>query len=209
MSNYEFLLAKCCQLLDEYDGEILPEYFLDKICGNIKDLNEFDKQFISEIFYGCCDKLNILNVVVNGYYLQDNVIALKSERNYYKIIAFAAIYLLPKYGIERFKILCQSWNDAKILNFLRSFINERNLVTWIKDAWCSYLEVGHVEKVLLEPLLSNLVILNQFINDIDQSIYNSLHKSKPKVLITNPKPFNLTQISPRPILLPQPVSYYP
>src|SRR4051812_22882347 len=50
----------------------------------LKQFDEFEKKFISEIFYGCCDKMSILNVVVDGYYLKECGTALRSERSIYK-----------------------------------------------------------------------------------------------------------------------------
>ena len=53
-------------------------------CYCTQDLHDFEKQFVSELFYGCADKSSTVNVPVDGYYAKDGKTCLKSEKNYYK-----------------------------------------------------------------------------------------------------------------------------
>lgn len=45
------------------------------------------------------------------------------------------------------------WNQEKMLKFLVYLFNEKNLVTWIKDAWSSKYDHNYVSKELIDPIL--------------------------------------------------------
>jgi hypothetical protein len=63
------------------------------------------------------------------------------------------VYRTKTYGLDEFKIMTHVWNQEKILKFLLYFFNEKNLVTWIKDAWSSKYDHEYVDQELINPLL--------------------------------------------------------
>jgi hypothetical protein len=99
------LLEVCCRFLDEYKTFSSPEAFLDEVkskkvsklipnqnlkCklfnsnySNVKNLGKEDYRYISDVCFGCLDKKNVLNPVVNGFYSKDGRNVFKSERSLY------------------------------------------------------------------------------------------------------------------------------
>lgn len=113
------------------------------------------------------------------------------------------LYHIRYYGIEYLNILSKYSNQEKIFKFLKYFLNEKNLITWLSDAWSTLLEKSFVEENILNPLLKLLPDLVLFLKEMEQRIYQV--KPKVKQTATEAKPFNITQPKPRKILLPEPL----
>lgn len=85
MSSSSNVLDISKELLDNYNDKLSPAHYIQDL-QILKDSSYFDyeKNFICEVFYGCCDKVKSLDVAVDGYYAKDGRSCLKSERNYFK-----------------------------------------------------------------------------------------------------------------------------
>ncbi|RNA35009.1 cilia- and flagella-associated 99 [Brachionus plicatilis] len=196
------IVSICLGLLDKYDTKFSPEAYLQRI-ENFQSFGELEKRFVLEIFYGCYDRKSILDIVVNGYYSKDGKNCLQSDRSLYTFVAYMILYHIKYYGIEYLYILSSYPNQEKIFKFLKYFLNEKNLITWLSDAWSTLLDKTFVEENLLNPLLKLLPDLNLFLKELEEGIYQV--KPRPKQAPTQPRPFNITQPKPRKVLLPEPL----
>jgi hypothetical protein len=144
----------------------------------------------------------------------------------YKVVAYIVLYRVTTNGIEELDVLNGLPKIEKVYKFLKYFLNEKSLLTWIKDAWSNHFEFDYVEYNLINPLLKYLfkknflfiihvylVILFNFsvlpqLNECLQQLENHLYVIDPiknKIPATDFKPFNLTQPS-RKVLLPEMLS---
>lgn len=76
------LFKICCELVHSYDPNLSPQTYLSNL-SNIKSYNEYETEFITDVFYGCCDRKAVLDVVVDGFYSLDGKNNLRSERSMY------------------------------------------------------------------------------------------------------------------------------
>jgi hypothetical protein len=76
------LFKICYTLVDEYDSNLSPAAYFENLTAT-KSFSEYDIEFITEVFYGCCDKKAVLDVVVDGFYSKDGKNSLRSERCIY------------------------------------------------------------------------------------------------------------------------------
>jgi hypothetical protein len=76
------LFKICCNLVDQYDPSLSPEAYFENL-KITKSYSEYDLNFISEVFYGCCDRKSVLDVVINGFYSKDGKNSLRSEKSLY------------------------------------------------------------------------------------------------------------------------------
>ncbi|CAF0761445.1 unnamed protein product [Brachionus calyciflorus] len=196
------LVSVCLGLLDKLDTKFSPEAYLQTV-ENFQSFSDNERKFILEVFYGCFDRKNILDIVVNGYYLKEGKNCLQSDRSLYTFITYMVIYHIKYNGIEYLYILNSYKNQEKIFKFLKYFLNDKNLMTWIRDAWSTLLDINFVEENILNPLLKTLPELNLYMQELENNIYYTKPVSKPPV--TEPKPFNITQPKPRKVLLPEPL----
>ncbi len=64
------------------------------------------------------------------------------------------LFKVTKTGIEELDCLGGMVTKLeKIFKFLKFFINQKSLLTWVKDAWSGLFDVAYVESNLLNPLL--------------------------------------------------------
>lgn len=122
---------------------------------------------------------------------------------FFKVVTYLVLYHIKYYGIEYLNILSNFSNQEKIFKFLNFFLNEKNLITWLSDAWSTLLDKNFVEENILNPLLKLLPDLVLFLKEMEQRIYQV--KPKTKQPVTETKPFNITQPKPRKVLLPEPL----
>jgi hypothetical protein len=63
----------------------------------------------------------------------------------YKVVDYIVLHRVTKHGIEELDVLNGLPKIEKVYKFLKYFLNEKSLLTWIKDAWSSHFEYDHVE----------------------------------------------------------------
>lgn len=73
--------------------------------------------------------------------------------NVYLVVAYIVLHRVTKYGIEELDVLNGLPKIEKVYKFLKYFLNEKSLLTWIKDAWSNHFEYDYVEYNLINPLL--------------------------------------------------------
>lgn len=121
----------------------------------------------------------------------------------FQVISYMVLYHIKYYGIEYLYVLSSYHNQEKIFKFLKYLLNDKNLHTWVRDAWSTLLDSTFVDDNLLNPLLKVLPDLNLFLKEMEENIYLTKPRSKP--VVTKPSPFNITQPQPRKVLLPEPL----
>jgi hypothetical protein len=75
------------------------------------------------------------------------------DRFNFQVISYIVIYRVRHYGINEMNVFSNFVRQQKIFKFLKFFLNEKNLLTWIKDAWSTQFEMDYVETELLNPLM--------------------------------------------------------
>ena len=198
------LFKICCELVADYDSNLSPAAYFEKLAVT-KNFSDYDVNFISEVFYGCCDRRGVLDVVVDGFYSKDGQNSLRSERCIYTVLTYIVLFRVKAFGIGELKALASYPHKEKVYRYLNFFLNDKNLLTWVKDAWSTKFESSYVEEKLMRPLFAKLPILNEYVRQMENEIFYTESKAK-KIPPTKPEPFNITQPAPRKILLPEPVN---
>jgi hypothetical protein len=62
------------------------------------------------------------------------------------------LYRVKINGISELKILGSFSNKEKIYRFLNFFLNDKILLTWVKDAWTTKFDYDYVIDNLINPL---------------------------------------------------------
>lgn len=78
---------------------------------------------------------------------------LKKQLIFNLVLAYIGIYRIKKFGLDELKSIVHYWNQEKMLKFLVYLFNEKNLLTWIKDAWSSKYDHEYVSKELIDPII--------------------------------------------------------
>lgn len=195
------IIEICKKLLDECNPNISPELVVQQL-NDLNDLTKSEKKQICEIIYGCSDNRRVLNVVVDGYYLKNGKNCSLTEKNLYHVIGYIIIYKVHQLGLNELTILKKYPHAEKLFKFLKYFLNDKNILTWMKDAWCLQFEAAYVETQLLNPLLAILPDLLTFQQQLEEKIYNFEVKKNPNPTTTIQN-FNLTQQTRKKILLPE------
>ncbi len=182
MSSTTNVLEVCKKLLDEYNQSLSPAHYIQDL-AILKDPSslDYEKSLVCEVFYGCCDKIRTLEIVVDGFYAkEDGKICLKSEKNYFIVLAFISLYRLQDSGLEELKYMTTLWNQEKILKFLLFITDDKNLLTWIKSAWSGLYNPDYVNDKLIGPFKLFIPELREFLKNLEIKVYTvGTKKTKP------------------------------
>ena len=63
------------------------------------------------------------------------------------------MYKINQNGVKELKFLRKCSYQEKLYKFLNYFVNEKNILTWMKDAWSLNFDSGYVENQLVNPLI--------------------------------------------------------
>ncbi|KAL3864337.1 hypothetical protein ACJMK2_006028, partial [Sinanodonta woodiana] len=166
---------------------------------------EGDRDFIVEVFSGCVRYSNIINVILNGFYSKDGKHTLRSEQHFYGVLSYLALFRLDELGMTHFQQFVSSQDTNRMYRFFSFFLDEANLLTWIKSEWEKLYEQSFVEDNLIGPIMRWMPELQEMIQQMKTKIEN---KVKPKLKTqsaTRPRPFNITQPRARSVPVPDPI----
>lgn len=167
-------------------------------------LEESAQVFVIEVFSGCVQYKNIIKVVVDAFYVKDGKNCLRTDNNLYTVISYLAIFRLDELGIGFFRKLVGSQDANKMYKFLKFFLNEQNIKTWMADEWCKLYEHSFVQATLVSTLISWLPELQDVVlSKLEDKISNKQMPEHSNQSSTKIKPFKLTQPRPRSIAVPQ------
>ncbi|ESO95041.1 hypothetical protein LOTGIDRAFT_188889, partial [Lottia gigantea] len=204
--NHNQILQHCMCIVDSYDsGMVSVEEHIEQYFNNYQIYEEDIKAFIIEVFTGCIRYISVIDTVVNGFYIKDGKIALKSERSLYSVFCYLMLFRLDELGISQFRRFIYSQDINRVFKFLNFFLDERNLLTWIKDSWCKLYEHSFVQTILLSPLLRWHPELTDILTQMRDRIENKVKPKKSTTKNTEIKPFNITQPRARMVPLPEPI----
>ncbi|KAK7457310.1 hypothetical protein BaRGS_00039223, partial [Batillaria attramentaria] len=68
-------------------------------------------------------------------------------------LCYLAIFRLDELGSANFHKFIQCLDVSAAYTYLNFFLQEKNLLTWIKDGWSTIYESSFVKSTLLDPLL--------------------------------------------------------
>ncbi|KAL4232291.1 Cilia- and flagella-associated protein 99 [Mactra antiquata] len=204
--NHKGLLEVCVAVLDTYDKDTQSvEEHVNRCLKECGIYDEDEQTFIVEVFSGCVRYEEVMNVVMNGYYAKDGKSVLRSEQNLYGVLVYLALFRLDELGLPNYRQFVKSQDLNKMYKFLKFFFNERNITTWIKDAWEKYYEHAFVQTKLVSPLQSWMIELKEMLSQMKEKIDN-VNKPRRKALTsTEIKPFNITQPRPKSVPVPEPI----
>jgi hypothetical protein len=69
------------------------------------------------------------------------------------VIAYILVYKINQNEVNGLKILKKCPFQEKLYKFVKYFLNEKNILTWMKDAWTLHFENDYVENQLINPIL--------------------------------------------------------
>ncbi|XP_076105059.1 cilia- and flagella-associated protein 99-like isoform X3 [Mytilus galloprovincialis] len=204
--NHKQLFVHCVQVLNTYnvDTQSVEEH-VNRYLKENGIFDESDQTFIVEVFSECVRYSNLMEVVLNGFYNKDGKTTLRSEQNLYHVICYLATFRLDELGMAHFRKFVSSQDINKMYRFLSFFLNERNLLTWIKDGWEKYYEHVFVQTSLLSPLQRWMPEIDDMLSMMKSTIDNRLKPKSRAGSVTETRPFNITQPRPRSIPVPEPI----
>lgn len=204
--NHKQLFGHCVNVLNTYNGDTMSvEEHVNKYLKENGIFDESDQTFIVEVFSECVRYSNLMHVVLNGFYNKDGKRTLRSEQNLYHVICYLAMFRLDELGMAHFRKFVSSQDINKMYRFLSFFLNEKNLLTWIKDGWEKYYEHVFVQTSLLSPIQRWMPEINDMLLMMKNTIDNRLKPKSRASSVTETKPFNITQPRPRSIPIPEPI----
>ncbi|KAJ8317728.1 hypothetical protein KUTeg_005632 [Tegillarca granosa] len=205
--NHGQLVRHCVHVLDTFDREMQSvENHINKYLKQQMIDDESDQTFIIEVFSNCIRYSSIMQVVMDGFFAKDGRNTLRSEQNLYIVICYLAVFRLDELGMIHFKKFVSSQDVNRMYRFLNFFLNEKNLITWIKDGWEKFYEHEFVQISLISTLQSWMPELQQMLSQMKNKIDNKLKtKKNESTKATEIKAFNLTQPRPRSIPIPEPI----
>ncbi|KAK3590166.1 hypothetical protein CHS0354_041220 [Potamilus streckersoni] len=204
--NHDLLLRHCVEVLDTYDRymESVEEHVNDYVKWR-KVTEDVDRDFIVEVFSGCVRYSNIINVILDGFYSKDGKNTLRSEQHFYGVLSYLALFRLDELGMTHFRQFVSSQDTNRMYRFFSFFLDETNLLTWIKCQWEKLYEQSFVEDNLIGPIMRWMPELQEMTQQMKTKIENKLKPKLKTQSATRPKPFNLTQPRARSVPIPEPI----
>ncbi|XP_062588762.1 cilia- and flagella-associated protein 99-like isoform X2 [Saccostrea cucullata] len=200
------LLVHSIQVLDTYNGDMQSvEEQVNKYLKNNQIYDDSDQTFIVEVFSECVRYANLMQVVLDGFYAKDGKKTLRSEQNLYTVVCYLALFRLDELGMAHFRKFVSSQDINRMYRFLNFFLDEKNLLSWIRDGWEKYYEHVFVESNLISSIQRWMPELQEMIGQMKDKIANRLKPKRKNLPTTETKPFNITQPRPRSIPIPEPI----
>ncbi|XP_069798286.1 cilia- and flagella-associated protein 99 isoform X2 [Narcine bancroftii] len=204
MPSHSQLLADIVRLLDQFDPQRnSPDHFVSDAAKIYKAQDEAEQVFLVEVLSGCLYYRPLLDVIVNGFYVQDGNNFLRLDCNLFAVICYLATFRLNELGLKHFTKFISSQDVNKMHKFLKFFFDVENLSTWIKDEWCQIYDVAYVKEKLIDSLLRWQPDIQNVIDHLANVLANKVIHKKEKQPVTVPNEFNLTKPKPRAIPMPE------
>ncbi|PVD30979.1 hypothetical protein C0Q70_10255 [Pomacea canaliculata] len=115
------------------------------------------------------------------------------------------MFRVKELGILHYRKFVDCFDTRKAYKFLNFFLQEKNLVTWIKDGWNTIYDAIFVENQLLSPLLELLPDLQKITEHLKLKLDNKIKPRKEVIPTTEVKPFSITKPRPRSVPVPEPI----
>lgn len=203
---HENLLLLTSEVLATYDPSTCSVE--EQVTNFLRDhqvQDEGDRMFITEVFSGCVRYSNAISVVLEGFYNRDGKNTLRSQQSIYHVLCYLAIFRLDELGVAQYSKFVQCVDVNAVYKFLNFFLQEKNLLTWVRDGWSTIYEGSFVKTTLLDPLLRWIPELQDMVTHLKKKIDNKLKPKKVTIPSTETKPFSLTQPRPRSVPMPEPI----
>lgn len=203
MLSYKELLRICIEALNVFspDDQSVEEFIKD-FFKRRPGLGDDDHTFIVEVFSGCFEFRKVIKVVVDGFYILDGKNSLTLDRNLFSVLCYLILFRLGELGMSHMKKFIQSQDVNKMYKFLRFFLSEANLDTWIYSEWCKEYDSQYIQEEIMLPLLRWKPQLDEHVEYLKAIVENRISLKKPDIPLTNPQPFNITKPKPRGVPIP-------
>ncbi|XP_039271388.2 cilia- and flagella-associated protein 99-like [Styela clava] len=203
MLSYKELLRICIEALNIFspDDQSVEEFIKDFLKRR-PGLNDDDHTFIVEVLSGCFEFRKVIKVVVDGFHVLDGRNSLASDTNLFNVLCYLILFRLDELGMSHMKKFIQSQDVNKMYKFLRFFLSEANLDTWIYSEWCKEYDSQYVQEKIMLPLIRWKPQLDEHVEYLRAVVENRIPLKKTDVPLTNPQPFNITKPKPRGVPMP-------
>eukprot|EP00931_Biecheleriopsis_adriatica_P086494 TRINITY_DN61158_c0_g1_i1.p1 TRINITY_DN61158_c0_g1~~TRINITY_DN61158_c0_g1_i1.p1 ORF type:complete len:781 (-),score=272.06 TRINITY_DN61158_c0_g1_i1:166-2508(-) len=208
------LLKKCCKVLDSFDAKktTVDSYFQDAPFLKDKKLNEIDRKFIHQVFYGCSRYQKFLKLFVTSFMYKCPAKVIREEQTLYTVLAYLLFFRLEELGVYEFRqfLACGHGSPMALLSLMEYALSVEDLEKWVKVEWCKHYDVDYIERDIIGKLQSFAEELRPVIEEAEFKATGTVKASgdapggpiKSEKKLTECKPFNIT--APRPRLVPEP-----
>ncbi|XP_052227633.1 cilia- and flagella-associated protein 99-like isoform X1 [Dreissena polymorpha] len=204
--DHKALLEHCVAVLDSFNADVQSvENHVNKYLKHYGIHNEDEQIFIVEVFSGCVRYLDIMSIIVKGFYARDGKNTLRSEQNLFIVLSYLALFRLDELEMANFRQFVRSQDINKMYKFLQFFFNEKSITTWMKDEWQKFYEHVFVQTKLVSPLRQWLPELSDMLQQMKEKIDNVTKPPKKALTNTEIKPFNITKPRPKSVPVPEPI----
>ncbi|XP_033756504.1 cilia- and flagella-associated protein 99-like isoform X1 [Pecten maximus] len=200
------LLVHAVRVLDTYNRDMQSvEEHVNKYLKQQKIYDDGDQTFIVEVFSNCVRYWDLMKVITDGFFVKDGKNMLRSEENLYIVTSYLVFFRLDELGVAHFRKFVSAQDINKMYRFLNFCLNERNLITWMKDGWEKFYEHTFVQRSVLSPIQRWMPELQEMLSHMKAKIDNKLKPRRRTTPKTETKPFDITQPRPRSIPIPEPI----
>ncbi|OWF41505.1 cilia- and flagella-associated protein 99-like [Mizuhopecten yessoensis] len=198
------LLVHAVRVLDTYNRDMQSvEEHVNKCLKAQRIYDEGDQTFIVEVFSNCVRYWDLMKVITDGFFVKDGKNVLRSEENLYIVTSYLAFFRLDELGVEHFRKFVSAQDINKMYRFLNFCLNERNLLTWMKDGWEKFYEHTFVQTGILSPIQRWMPELQEMLTHMKAKIDNKIKPRRKTTPKTETRPFDITQPRPRSIPIPE------
>ncbi|CAD5118211.1 DgyrCDS6933 [Dimorphilus gyrociliatus] len=208
---YKDLIASVKKILDTFDeNSVASETHLEESLASFGPIDETEEIFITNAFSDCVQYSKALKVIVDAFYARDGKIMLNSEKHMYTVFAYLMLLAYKDIGSSWFNKCVLSHHTKKMYTFFQFATDEKHILTWMKDEWNKLYDTSFVQEHFINPLQRHLPELRNLVDSLKDKLDNKNQLKEPKEIPkTNSKPFNLTEVKPRKIPMPQPIPKMP
>lgn len=214
--NHSQLLTKAIQVLESYDPKKTTVDAHFEECPVIQDkhLGAIEKKFLHQVFYGCMRYQKFLRLFVTSF-LYCHTGVPRTDQTLYMVLGYLLFFRLEDLGAEELRqfMFCDLGSPPAMHAILQYTFSEEDLNKWVKMEWCKVYDIKYIEDDVIGKMqkLKQDPEIHWICNDMELKATGTLQSSdgdidaitvKPKPT-TKCKPFNLTEVKPRLVPLPQ------
>lgn len=206
------LVQKTAKLLDTFDPKrtTVDAFIDDSEVTQDKRLQEVEKKFLHQVFYGCMRYEKFLKLFVTSFLYKCPTAALRTEQTLYTILGYLMFFRLEELGVAEFRemLLCGCGTMPSILALLQYALSAEDLEKWVKVEWCKIYDVRYIEEEVIGKLQGFVEEMRPVVEEVEFKATGTVKQGDPtsfveKRPLTEFKPFkNLT--TPKPRLIPEP-----
>lgn len=206
------LVQKAAKLLDTFDPKrtTVDAFIDDSEVTQDKRLQEVEKKFLHQVFYGCMRYQKFLKLFVTSFLYKCPTAALRTEQTLYTILGYLMFFRLEELGVAEFRemLLCGCGTMPSLLALLQYAFSAEELEKWVKVEWCKIYDVKYIEEEVIGKLQGFLEEMRPVVEEVEFKATGNVKQGDTtnfveKRPLTEFKPFTKLT-TPKPRLIPEP-----